>query len=123
MHRNRYLPFIFGSIFVILSSCSSEQGEQGQQTVSQTKQIPAVSATASNQNIGMDISMDNMQGMSGMGDDDVMLRSDDVTQNHTSDNGFFQLTIEPESTPLPLNQMHGWVLNLRDDSRRWHACP
>ena len=119
MRKNTYLPFIFGSILVMLASCSSDQGERGQQTVSQTEQIPAVSATASNQNTGMDMSMDNMQGMSGtsgMGESDAMSESDDVTQNQTSDNGFFQLTIEPESTPLPLNQMHGWVLNLQDNS-------
>ncbi|NNE36724.1 MAG: FixH family protein [Gammaproteobacteria bacterium] len=122
MYNKSIIRVILITIFITVTACSSDQGAQ-EQVASQDVQTPM--ATPSEENTDMGMSMDNMQGMSdmsdmsgmtGMHETGAMPEADDVSQTRTSDNGLFQVSIEPAIDPLPLNQMHGWVLSLMDGS-------
>jgi hypothetical protein len=119
MSNHPGIKLILGIVFIAVTACSSDQGSQ-QQAVSQETQMPM--ASSSDNTMEMDTSMENMQdmsgmsGMSGMHESGAMPESDDLKQNRTSENGIFQVSIEPAMDPLPLNQMHGWILNLMDGS-------
>ncbi len=116
MQNNTILSLILGVALIAIAACSSEQGGQ-EQAASQDEQMPMASSGA--QEMDMDMSMDNMQsmsGMSGMHAAGSMPESDDITQTRATENGLFQVSIEPAIDPLPLNQMHGWILSVTDSS-------
>jgi len=98
-------------IFLLLSACSGDQGDQGQATQA-SNQMPATANSMDEMN--METSMNAMPGMTGMPHTMTMPETDELGQSRSTDNGLFQVSIEPAIDPLPLSRMHGWVLSLAD---------
>lgn len=101
-------------IFLLLSACSSDQGDQGQATQG-SNQMPATANSMGEMNMETSMNeMPEMSGMTGMPHAMTMPETDELGQSRSTDNALFQVRIEPAIDPLPLNRMHGWVLSLVD---------
>jgi hypothetical protein len=101
-------------IFLLLSACSSDQGDQGQATQG-SNQMPATANSMGEMNMETSMNeMPEMSGMTGVPHAMTMPETDELGQSRSTDNALFQVRIEPAIDPLPLNRMHGWVLSLVD---------
>lgn len=52
----------------------------------------------------------DMSGMQNAGMD--MPASDDLQQPRLTEQGLYRVSVSPAITPLPINQMHGWVIHV-----------
>lgn len=111
MRKNSVNQLASGIIFLLLAACSNDQGGQGQATPG-SDQMPTMADSAGE--MDMETSMDDMPGMTGMPHAVTMPDIDELGLSRPTDNALFQVSIEPAIDPLPLNQIHGWVLRLSD---------
>jgi hypothetical protein len=94
----------------LIVSCGNNQNDTTN-TASMPAETMAEGSTMNNESMGMD-GMGNMSGVESQVN--VEMTSDDISDRRMTEQGTFQISIESEANPIPINQIQIWTLHLQN---------
>ena len=97
-------------LVALIVSCGNNQND-----TTNTTSIPADTMAEGNSMNIESMSMDGMGNMSGVENQvNVEMTSDDISDSRMTEQGVFQISIQSEVKPIPINQIQSWTLHLQN---------